>query len=166
MGKLLCRIKINGKGCRDVIYYCSPHPRPDWNNHKVRRGQRPAILMNENHLCVLFINSYILVSVCVCERVLHHFQQSFSHITTVAACCMRRGRCQHGCNVTQTQDTNTPPSHIILTLGQPALVVSSSLSAFSEETTRSNFNIFGLARPDFEPATSQLRGERSIHSAT
>ena len=31
------------------------------------------------------------VCVCVCViGVLRHFQQSFSHITTVAACCMRR----------------------------------------------------------------------------
>jgi len=63
--------------------------------------------------------------------VLRRFQQSFSYITTVAACCMRRDMrsgfkcCQHWCTVQQTQDTNTPPSHIILTPGQPVLVLSS-----------------------------------------
>ena len=63
--------------------------------------------------------------------VLRRLQQSFSYITTVAACCMRRDIrsgfkcCQHWCTVPQTQYTNTPPSHIILTPGQPVLVLSS-----------------------------------------
>jgi len=71
-----------------------------------------------------------LKRVCECViGVLRRFQQSFSYITTVAACCMRRDRrsgfkcCQHWCTVPQTQDINTPPSHIILTPGQPVLVL-------------------------------------------
>ena len=33
-------------------------------------------------------------------------------------------------------------------------------------TTSTNVNAFGLARPGTEPATSRLRGERSVQPAT
>ena len=55
--------------------------------------------------------------------VLRRFQHSFSYIKTIAACCMRRDmrsgcKCfQHWCTVPQTQVTNAPPSHIVLTTG-------------------------------------------------
>ena len=37
---------------------------------------------------------------------------------------------------------------------------------FSEETASTNFNAFGLVRPEFEPATSRLRGQHSQLRAT
>ena len=67
---------------------------------------------------------------------------------------------------TQSHYPDTLSWHIILTQGQPVLVLSSWCFASSEETISTNFNAFGLAWPGPEPATSRLRGERSIHSAT
>ena len=49
-------------------------------------------------------------------------------------------------------NTDTPPSHIILTPGAP-----------SEEASSTNFYVFGLTRPGIEPTTSRLRGRRSNH---
>ena len=66
-------------------------------------------------------------------------------------------------SVPQTQDTSTPSGHIIKTSGHSILVLSSW--ACSEKTTSTNSKNFGLARPGFEPATSQLQSESSIHSA-
>jgi len=59
--------------------------------------------------------------------VLRRFQQSFSHIPTVAASCMRRD--------------------------------SARVLSAAKETANTNFNSFAFVRPEFEPATSRLRGE-------
>ena len=48
---------------------------------------------------------YVCVCVCVCViGVLHRFQQSFSHITTVAVCCIRRDSAR----VLSTSNTYAP----------------------------------------------------------
>ena len=112
--------------------------------------------------CLNAANTYD-VSVCVIG-ILRRFQKSFSHITTVAASCMRRESAWG--LVPQTQDTNTPHSHIILTPGQPVLMLSSFCWEGSEETNNTHCSAFGLWRPGPEPATSRLGGERSINLAT
>ena len=70
--------------------------------------------------------------VCVCViGVLRRFQQSFSHITTVASCCMRRDSTQvlSAANtdaLCRRQKTRMHhPVTIILTQGQPVLILSS-----------------------------------------
>ena len=92
---------------------------------------------------------------CVCViGVLRRFQQSFSHITTGAACCMRRDSAWvlSAANTDAPCCTqNVPPSHIILTPGQP---------------DSTNFNTLGLAWLEFEPAAFQLRGKCSHLSTT
>ena len=70
--------------------------------------------------------------------VLCHFQQSFSHIMTVAACCMRHdsARVLNAVNTdaprSQTQYTNAPP------------ILSSQCRVLSEETASTNFRTWDL----------------------
>ena len=98
-------------------------------------------------MCVLYL-------ICVLCR----FQQSFSHITMVAACSMRQDSAQ----VLSAFNTDAPCRRHKTQMHHPV-----TLSwTFSKQTASTNFDAFGLARPEFEPATSRLRGERSHPLAT
>ena len=64
----------------------------------------------------------------------------------------RKHKCTTGSHYPDTGPTS--PGFLLLLL------------SVSEESASTNCNAFGLALPEFEPATSRLRGERSHLSAT
>ena len=69
------------------------------------------------------------VCVCVCACLLHETRHHSGF-----KCYLQ------WCTVSQTQNINAPPSHIILTSGKPVLGLSSWCWSFSEETTSTNCN--------------------------
>ena len=91
------------------------------------------------------------VCVCVCIQVQRGFQQFFSHITMVCGC--NRELNAHFYSAASLKyhvpDTwhDTTPSHTILTLGRPVLVLPQRGAASTI------FYDFGMSRPGIEPVT-------------
>ena len=102
--------------------------------------------------------------------VLRGFQQYFGHITTVTACCMRRDSVR----VLSAANTDAPCRRhktriqhpVTLSLNRANQSWFYPLNAERLARKQQVPITFGLVRPGLEPATSRLRGKRSIHSAT